>query len=497
MQKTKFYPANYLLPVLVGLAVSAITIIATKISFKWAFASVAATLSFLLFFLTPGKKQVLLNLFIFFLPLRLNFALFYEGPKPYSTPVNSLFISAYDILFFLLVIDFFGERRKGHSYKCSLYREIFLPFVLIIALIAVGMIQTPHTLKVKISTLWIMVKSLLVFLFFANLHLPKKTLLTLMIMLTLTVGFQSFLGILQKVTGGLLGLKILGETQGGFKTILHGVQPISRVAGTLGHPNRLSAYLGLFLPISGSLLFTTLPRSWKMVVIFPLFIVGILINLLTFSRGGWLSMGIGLPLMFTICFGLKTRKYLFSLLAVATACIIGFIILISSSDLVRTRIFARDSGAAKTRIYLLQVAKRVILKNPLFGVGYGNYAFESRKYDHTNIAISYRFPFPPHTEFVNIAAESGIPVLVLVLALLFFIIKRCIQTIRGRFDMDARIIAAGIFCGIIGWVLHHFVDFAYILQKVYLWTIFGVAYCLQNLQHSGNSTCGQHYYPAT
>src|SRR5690606_25606363 len=109
--------------------------------------------------------------------------------------------------------------------------------------------------------------------------------------------FQVFIGYVQFAFKRDLGLQFLGEAApeagkganlGGYLTSGN----VYGIGGLMGHPNLLSAYLAMLLPLFISLLFT----SYKLILKI-LFVVAVILGggalLLTLSRSGWAAFALG------------------------------------------------------------------------------------------------------------------------------------------------------------------------------------------------------------
>jgi O-antigen ligase len=78
---------------------------------------------------------------------------------------------------------------------------------------------------------------------------------------------------------------------------------------------------------------------------------------------------------------------------------------------IRTRLMAiTDKTQNESRVYLWEIAKRMIKDHPLFGVGNGNYVSLYDKY--TDIYPQFKFyeytRFPVHNSYLKIESELGI-----------------------------------------------------------------------------------------
>ena len=113
------------------------------------------------------------------------------------------------------------------------------------------------------------------------------------------IGFDpdpvALIGLAQYASGGKLGLELLGESERSFFEMKAGVDFVSRVAGTLGHPNKLAALLGILIPLNIALVFGAESRPLRGLLMVPLTVMATAM-VLTYSRGGWLGLAAGVTM---------------------------------------------------------------------------------------------------------------------------------------------------------------------------------------------------------
>jgi O-antigen ligase len=438
-----------LLIIILGLLTGIALVIAGTEGKKWLIAvTLAMILFYSLFVSTKNFRQLFLWLAVFAIPIRLDFHLIIKA-TPYSQlkglPI-SLFDMVFTLLFFYWILQLLLRRQKFRFFA-----TISIPALAYILLAGIS----THLTQDKILSycmLFLIFKGYLVFLYLANNIQNKNELILIISGLAVGILIQGILGSLQYVTGGTLGLKIFGEAERAFRTTVmaHGI--ISRVGGTVGDANLLAMYLNFFLPLLFCFLFTDAHFKYRVLIGF-VFILGLFVEVLSFSRGGWLALGFGLFVSF---YGLLKARFgsrLKSLLVTGVTIFLAVILILGLFTDVRDRLFKDDYGAAYGRIHLMDVAFNIIRSNPLKGVGLNNYATVMNRYDRTREDISYRFLFPVHNAFLLIASESGLLALLCFLLILAGVLKKGILFFKPT-DQFLSIIGIGSFCGIITWIIH-------------------------------------------
>jgi len=80
-----------------------------------------------------------------------------------------------------------------------------------------------------------------------------------------------------------------------------GTEVISRVSGTFGHPNSLAGYLVMLILINLSLFWAPISAKVKL-ALWPTLLLMSTALILTFSRAGWLALGIAGMFSLYLCF---------------------------------------------------------------------------------------------------------------------------------------------------------------------------------------------------
>ena len=173
-------------------------------------------------------------------------------------------------------------------------------------------------------------------------------------------------------------------------------------------PHMFSLFLGLLLPLSLGLFFIKRKKLW-------LFSSGLILlaNILTFSRGAYLGLTVGILFLFFIFQEKIGKKYklLFAF---------GSLILLSTflvPNPVSSRFFSTfnlKEGSNIGRIEIWEKTGQTILKYPLTGTGIGNFPLE------INPSATYREPIYAHNTYLDIAVETGILASFVWIGVLFF-----------------------------------------------------------------------------
>lgn len=311
----------------------------------------------------------------------------------------------------------------------------------------------------------------------------KLIMAALLLSLLCETGF-AFIQYCQNETFGMV---LIGEAA----QMMHFVTPratLSRVAGTLQHPNDFAIYLGLLLPLSLSLFCTTIKRRCR-IALGLIFIMAVIGLILTLSRGGWICFLICLVVV--IVLGLRARLFTFHGLIprLTVAIIILAGIIFPFQQTLSTRLFSDDYGAARSRIPLAEVAMTIISAHPLTGIGINNYADVMHEYDNTSGGITGSTPNPVHNSYLLIAAEIGIMGLMFFLWFVSLVYKTGIDVLATTSDKFIAWVTIGILGGLVSFLLHVIIEPMYLTKPIFafFWALTGLVVALAGIKKRNKS----------
>lgn len=223
-----------------------------------------------------------------------------------------------------------------------------------------------------------------------------------------------------------------------------------RVFSTLKNPNLLAAFLVTVMSLCAGIALK-MPNVIRKTLLFS--IVGILgvCLVLTYSRGAWISL---LAVIGAYGF-LHNRKILWLLL------FIPVVVFFYAHDSLMGRIlsiFNPTDTSSTLRMALWESTIAMIIDKPLFGIGWGAYYLVYPEYDFFindgNIKI-----FHAHNMYLNIAAEIGIPGLLVFLMIMYGHIKAAWHVLTMTHDKYIKGAMAGIIAAIAGLLVSGFTDY--------------------------------------
>jgi O-antigen ligase len=460
--------------------VGIIIVIAGGMQLKWTIFAITTLICLAAVPIIPEKEKLLLYLFFFVLPINLDFHPIYIPPTVYR-PLNGISISLYELPLFFLFIFWIYRLATEPEERLGFYPWISIPYLIIFTISIIGINRTLAPTVIKFSSLWVMIEMWLVFIYLANNLKDRKKIYVLVSIILFTLVLQALVGFAQKFAGGLLGLGMFGEGEKSFRQMRAGSSLIGRIGGTIGSPNMLALYIGMILPINFALLFAPIKRQYKLLFLIPIFLMGSVLEVITFSRGGWVGLGTGMAVTLYWCLARITERKIVPLILVIALLAIFSISTLALIKPIRIRLFEEDYGAAKSRIPMAEVASNIIYEHPWMGVGLVNYTSVSTRYDRTRESISYVFPWPVHNEFLLIASELGLPALGLFLFILIVVFRMLVRIGRSGGDPFISHTAIGFLGGLVAWCIHLQFEFTYVFIAMPIWAFIGVIQAMDQI----------------
>ena len=223
------------------------------------------------------------------------------------------------------------------------------------------------------------------------------------------VGSEAIISLYSDNLAGILWGEAAAEAVKSNPSWLVGVggRDLLRAFATLPDPHMLSFFLAFGMMAQGALLFGSRSRKGK-IFYGTMILLCVLVEFLTFSRGGYLGFLAAIIFLILVIFGKSLKQKLtkgrllglgifFTLLAVV---LIAFPENPVTSRLVSS--FDLNEGSNLGRLKIWRQAEELFLSRPILGVGLGAYSFEIKP------GASYREPIYAHNLYLEFLAETGI-----------------------------------------------------------------------------------------
>jgi O-antigen ligase len=295
----------------------------------------------------------------------------------------------------------------------------------------------------------------------------------------------SAIGVVQAVTGNFAneywGLGRIKYAQ------IYGDVFEPRIAGPLGDPNFFAQILLVLVPVALALARWE-AQAWRRLVAYAAAAVIGGATVLTYSRGGALALACVLAL------SLVDRKHRWRDLATGGALVVAAILLLPDNFTRRVttleQLFpgpdqsVRPDSSFEKRKLLVSTAWLMFLDHPLRGVGAANYTTRFDEYaDEVGLAArDYDDPAErhyPHSLYLEIAAESGVPGVLLFGAIALLSLRyvvRARDVLHAAGDDRIAGIARGLGIAIVGYLISSIFLHGHFLR--YLWLLFAAAAAL-------------------
>lgn len=265
----------------------------------------------------------------------------------------------------------------------------------------------------------------------------------------------------------------------------------ARIGGISEHSNSLAAFFNyyIFLPLGFFLMNINRFRYWGLLIPFLIQFRGIMV---TFSRGGYMAFAVGL---YAITF--FRSKILLLVLFVATWFAILNPTLLPAGIRYRMgqtfegstneqRIIEEAEGSldasARSRVEVWRGAIKMIQDHPFFGIGYDLFFYTIPAY------WSGGFNIDAHNTYLIIAAEMGVPALLVFLWIVFTVLWHTYQLYRTTQDPFAKALALGFLGGLFGLLMSNMFGSRLDSQEVssYFWILAALVMRLRILDEKEN-----------
>lgn len=251
----------------------------------------------------------------------------------------------------------------------------------------------------------------------------------------------------------------------------------SRSFSLFGQPNGFGGYLSIMLVFIFSLYNEESPLRWKY-LLFISAAFAFLALLTTFSRGSWIALAVGVVFLFLR--SRSARRFIIKFLPVATIIIVTVFFDLSfvkysfskepktppfpsstqgstgTTSVPIVKLILREASNQE-RIKLAIYAIEMFIKNPIIGVGPGNYQFVlERDYGVKNIEIVHNF-------MLQIMAENGVVGISLFSLFLIYCLGSSLKMLKIKNDgwlYKARLLflavsIAHLVSSLFGWIFTH------------------------------------------
>lgn len=393
-------------------------------------------------------ERILLAFVIIDVPLGWDFNLDYQKQIAKLGAIGGVDVSLTTLalagLYAAWLIQSLTRRNGGIRLRLRLATPLvaFLAFTIL----SVGVAQD-RTLSA--FEIWLLVQTLLLFVYIACRLRQKQDLEFVATAMAGGLLLESLIMLAQRYAHldfNVIGLSTTNSPRP--DSVVNGA--ISRVSGTLGSPNAAGGYLALTIVPVITLLASPV-RGWRKALAGCAAVFGLLALILTFSRGGWLSLVVSVVVLLGLAArGGRIRPAVPLVLAAALAATF-----VAFHGPISQRLNGNDRGSAASRVPLMRLAQDMIRSDPFLGVGANNFA--DRIPDFAGPEFSRDWIYTVHNKYLLVWAEAGIGAL---LAFLWFLGSTIRRGLSASRDDDPLLspLAAGLTAAVVGQMADMFVE---------------------------------------
>lgn len=243
-----------------------------------------------------------------------------------------------------------------------------------------------------------------------------------------------------------------------------------RACSTFENPNMLAVYLIMVLPIVISIAISEKSGFGKMTGVAATFLL-LACTVLTWSRGGWIGLALGIVVFLLILSSKTLSVFLFGF------CALPFVPAIIPSN-IWNRLASIGNLADTSTSYRVNIWKGTLSMLGDFwgsGIGVGQSAF-SQVYPSYSLAAIERAPHS-HNLFLQILTELGVGGLALFIILLVAFAASTLNYMRTACDKKMRIFSGAAFCGILAALMQGMTEYIWYNYRIFFvfWVVLGLS----------------------
>jgi O-antigen ligase len=229
------------------------------------------------------------------------------------------------------------------------------------------------------------------------------------------------------------------------------------LSATFGSHNHLAGYLEMAIPMLLGL-FLLEYGSGRVFILSYLSLLTLTALILSLSRGGWVSILLGLVFMSVALLSSKYfRRKKLLIGSIAGFIILAMIILASTPVVERIMTIAEQEEEASfsSRMIAWKGALKMIGDYPILGSGPGTFKTVFTQYQPPGLAIYYNMA---HNDYLHFISETGLALVVLIIWMIITLYRKGFEKLKNPSRL-VRCTALGAMTGIMAILIHSIVDF--------------------------------------
>jgi O-antigen ligase len=266
------------------------------------------------------------------------------------------------------------------------------------------------------------------------------------------------------------------------------------VSGVYVNKNHMAGFLEMAIPFSIVLLFIKSRSRGSILLLVALVLFLLTVQILTLSRGGWVSSAVSLVFLVSVMISTKGRFEKLPFMAGGLCIIVLFLFFIFNSTAVKRASSMTDYEKGlpiSGRLHCWKGTVNQIKDNWLSGTGPGTFAQAYPQYQLPGSLYLQRYT---HNDYLNFTAETGVFFVPVTAVVLYIVFKTGFNSLHSR-SRQKRGLAAASMAGILAILIHSFGDFNLnIPANAFLFVILGAILASTSemtrteLRHQSDST---------
>lgn len=356
-----------------------------------------------------------------------------KGPQPWMPEYAFYFKIAPKLIFTVLVflLTLFSSKRIIPKKPWSLADWLLVVFLFF------TLLSTALSENLQLSIIGFIRLMSTIFVYFMAKELLSSVLVRKMFLhIFLTIlGLFGFVGTLQFFLGRPIGLFLEDAGSGSFGYVTTEGEKFYRVMGFTGHPTFFASVLCLLIPVAIGIALNMyrqkITKKLDLGVVLFTGLFGLIALFATYSRSGWMAMGVSLIFFLKL---IRSGHKKINFPSIVVLLLFTGLSLVAVVPIITSRLQTipdfLQTGAGSGRIDLIEQAVWMIKESPIFGVGLNNFTKIMAQNDLSPAARN--FLYPVHNTFLLFLSELGIPAGILFIAFVFVSLKSSFAKVKNN-----------------------------------------------------------------
>lgn len=425
----------------VGVFFGALVLFSRELPADWSGLVILAAIAPTVVLLIGDLDKIILSVLVVDVALGLDIALAHQEGS--SGGLTGYVISLMSIVLVVGYVKWLARGSSDRQIKIRPSWDTTLPALVYLVLIAVSAVSAIDK-TYSLFSVFLYLQFFLMYLYMIN-HIDSYADLRLIyVVLIVIVVLESLLMLAQYLTGFELSALSIASRAGESDI----VNARGRIGGTLGPPNTAATFLAVSLTMIYAFYLSEDSPTIKKLALLALSL-GVAALLTTLSRMGWFVCGLGFLIVTTTAL---LRRY--KLTMIWPLAVIGLLVAIGFSSQIVERYTNSGQESAMSRLWYNELSLNVIEDKALTGIGANNQQFIMDDIDYLPLELLGRDRTLIHNKYLSTWVEIGVFGFLALLWMLVAAARRALLSVIKSKNAAYSILMAGLLGALVAYSLH-------------------------------------------